>query len=73
MTARQMFEETGYEVGFDYYGRFLYAIAKGTKQINITFDLKNKEYTVRINRYATNVNAELHKLITYQLKELGWL
>ena len=72
-TARERFIEAGYSFGFDYYGRIIYAISKVNNNKIVMFDLEDREYSVRFNDDATYVDAKLHKLITYQLEELGWL
>ena len=73
-TARELFEELGYEYN-RYNNSIKYFDNSGTSfwYCSITFDLTNKEYSVRENDDYTSVDVKLHKAITKQMEELGWL
>ena len=73
MTAKEMFEALGYKFNqksdFDF--RWI------NKDFFIYFDLNYSNYSVCFNNVNKNDNPDisikLHKAITQQMKELGWI
>lgn len=63
-TAQEMFEELGYHKEKKIVGGY---ISYFCCDYEIMFDLNEKEYS------ASEITIELHKAITQQMKELGWL
>ena len=79
MTAKEMFEELGFELNTDNEFVRSYRIKhdenfSGEDPFNwdyINFYIKDKTYNVDI--MIGDVDIKLHKAIHQQLKELGWL
>lgn len=74
MTAKEMFEELGYEL---YENRAGYPwIDFESEDFIITFFLKSKSYK-KVSRedenLEKNINQQEYKAITQKMKELGWL
>lgn len=72
MTAREMFEELGYERRADidvivYFQKF------GLNYFKIMFDLSEKIVDIDTNFERTEIEDDLLKAIDKQAKELGWL
>lgn len=72
MTAREMFEELGYQRRADidvivYFQKF------GLHYFKIMFDLSEKVLDIDTNFERTEIEDDLLKAIQQQLKELGWL
>ena len=68
MKAEQMFKELGYT-----YHKYNDGFAYEKDRIN---GLRHIHFFPKLHIYVTNVyrmNVELHKVITQQMKELGWL
>lgn len=67
MTAKEMFKELGYEVNKNKF--YLEYRKKGWEEEYINFYFEKREYVC--GQYT--IGIELHKAITQQMKELGWL
>lgn len=68
MTAKEMFEELGFE-----YKRYTLGFAYEYDEGNKT---KFVHFVIDTQTYCTNiyfVSTQLHNAITMQLKELGWI
>lgn len=80
MTAQEMFEELGYKYTRKCYSMYCdlivytntYYVSKECK-IEVSFDLTLKEYSVIENYRSALIDTKLHKAITKQIEELGWL
>lgn len=72
MTAREMFEELGFEQVANNYDEIVY-ISKASPTVTITFDRCYRSYIVDCNDLTTFVIPREHLAITLQLEELGWL
>lgn len=81
-TASEMFEEAGYHLAFIYVNEYMqktiYYKADEQYHTQITFYVGlDKGKVVSCEGYSVIsdlvVDMDTHKLITYQLKELGWL
>lgn len=71
-SAEGMFLKLGYQIWEDdddrieWYNRIY--------EVYVKFNLKTKCYTAKVNRHdAYIIDIELHKAITQQMKEIGWL
>jgi hypothetical protein len=72
MNAKEMFEKLGYNQELD--GNEYIKYAKGSElDQEIMFNLSDKHYLCMDYITALTISIELHKAITRQLKELGWL
>ena len=75
MNAKEMFEKLGYNLFEDIWHKNLITHIKDP--IEVEFDLIDKSYSVVKNEYDYfayyNIDVEIHKAITQQMKELGWL
>lgn len=70
MTAKEMFEEIGYEIIQSDENKINYS----NGNFYIEFDLKYREYmSCSYNDDLLPITLEEHKAITQQMKELGWL
>ena len=69
-TARERFEEAGWHFEYDNEVGIEYSFPFFTY---IKFFKESREYYVIWNGDYAYVDMKLHKLITYQLEELGWL
>ena len=69
-TAREMFEELGFKQEIDEY--YIIYEFMGVNGMSVYFYKHREIYDVRGLGYTT-INAEIHKAITKQLEELGWL
>ena len=73
-SAEGMFEKLGYKIKDDS-DSIMMTYKKG--DIEIDFYISEKEYSCteegNMNWHFTYVNPDLHKAITQQMKELGWL
>lgn len=77
MSAKEMFEELGYEckiakfkgdiINIEYIGDDEYSS-------NIRFNLENKSFNVWYgeNEYSGGITMEIYKAINKQVEELGW-
>lgn len=68
MTAKEMFEELGYE-----YERNEYSINCETGSGGVHFNLEYKHYTIEDSVSILKLDIDLHKAITKQMQELGWI
>ena len=78
MSAKEMFEELGYEYRtIKYKGDLVNIefIADGEYSSNIRFNLENKSFNVWYgeNEYSGGITIEIYKAINKQVEELGWL
>ena len=71
-TAREMFSELGYECN-KYDNIIEYFTKSKGWYCYVTFDLAHEEYFVNENNDFGYVDAKLHRAITKQMEELGWL
>lgn len=70
-SAKELFKELGYERDDSYADRIVYYDSCGYGAI---FNLVSREYVFGIKPpYCCFVDIELHKAITKQMEELGWL
>ena len=77
MTAEEMFEELGFEKIEHTKSYIRYGIEKYYND-HIDFDIKNKMFRISTitgsgYRNPVYVKYELHKAITKQMEELGWI
>ena len=84
-TAKEMFEEMGFERDFSNYFNLLdmdnvikYTRENGLVTYSVIFYLKEKQYAAMFNNMHIHgqrlfVDIKLHQAITQQMKELGWL
>lgn len=71
-TAKELFNELGYDYNKD--DNIIEYFARGEVwYCYVTFDLINEEYSVNENNDFGYVDAKLHRCITKQMEELGWL
>jgi len=71
MPAKEMFEELGFEfVDENRYSGVCIIYRKPYSKVEVFFIKSVKTYCLYNSR---DVSVELHKAITQQLKELGWL
>lgn len=70
MTAKEMFENLGYEKkeGIDCIGYF-----HNLACISIDFYIDKKTYSCNFMGSFRSIGIKEHKAITQQMKELGWL
>lgn len=68
MTAKEMFEELGFEYK-SYTLGFAYEYDEGNKTKFVHFVIDTQTYCTNIYFVST----QLHNAITMQLKELGWI
>ena len=68
MTAEEMFKELGYEKRLN-----AFFIEFDTEFDRIIFDLKTKKYIPIYINLVESISIKLHKAITKQMEELGWL
>ncbi len=77
ITAKKMFEE----LGFEKVGQNIYTIYYQKKRLELKIDIEFwfdiKTYDIRRlldgKEMPVNISIKLHKAITQQMKELGWL
>ena len=72
-TAREMFEDNGWEQTKYDNKVIMYEISIGAFRYTIEFDLVCEVYIYRCGNVCEIVDMTTHKLIQYQLEELGWL
>lgn len=72
MTAKQMFKEIGYEL-IEYTPNKIEYVFRGFIETIISFDIEEKIYHVSTLGRASAISPNIHKTITQQMKELGWL
>jgi hypothetical protein len=80
MTAKEMFEELGYEQNKNerglYYYRLIhnnYLLSEPNAEKSIRFDFEKKKCFVNYSHNHTfGINARLSKAIQKQIEELGW-
>ena len=71
MTAEQMFEALGYVRLVE--DKNIMIWMGNHDDIWIEFDLVESKYFITKYEEATSIKVSLHKAITQQMKELGWL
>lgn len=74
MGAKEMFKELGYNLIFNSLKSPCYEQPRGGYRVKFYSD--NEWYIVydyADKNKATHINKELHKAITQQMKELGWI
>lgn len=71
MTAEQMFKELGYEKRIDFYDNehFIEYQSKYVEEDYLVFSISNEDYSSNLAR----ITIDIHKAITQQMSELGWL
>lgn len=71
MTAEQMFKELGYEKRIDFYDNehFIEYQSKYDERDYLVFSISNEDYSSNLSR----ITIDIHKAITQQMRELGWL
>lgn len=69
-SARELFKEAGFEYEDCIEGKIIYF--NENTEVQIEFNLEEKTYEV-FELFKYSVGMKLHKLINYQLEELGWL
>lgn len=72
MTAKEMFEELGFDSYCDTY-TLNYCNDKRDGWINFTFDLRNKTFEWCSDRPLLYIDTKMFKAILEQVKELKWL
>ena len=73
MTAREMFEELGYEYNEMVLHNVKELLVYDNKKLEIQFDVKCKYFHTWANEYVVIFTPELIRPITQQMKELGWI
>ena len=68
-TAKEMFYELGYERDDRYADRIVYY----DSDYRVVFNLVSRGYMFGDHSYCCYVDIELHRAITKQMEELGWL
>lgn len=69
-SAKELFKELGYERDDRYADRIEYYDGDGYRAI---FNLVTREYAFGNHGYYYYIDIELHRAITKQMEELGWL
>lgn len=71
MTAEQMFKDLGYEKRIDFYDNehFIEYQSKYDERDYLVFSVSNEDYSSNLSR----ITIDIHKAITQQMKDLGWL
>lgn len=73
MSAKEMFKELGY-IKFEFESEIVYKfIYKDICIIRVSFDKFIRTYSINKRNQTVSVGIELHKAITKQMKELGWI
>lgn len=72
MTAQEMFEHLGYKLEQDN-GKIIRYTLKIFAGTEVVFDMYRKHYYVSTIGRSLYVDIKLHKAITQQLIELGWI
>lgn len=72
MNAEQMFKELGYELTKNNESKIEYTF-KAFVDTVVSFDICERLYYVSSLGSATVISPNIHKAITKQMEELGWL
>ena len=70
LTAKERFKEAGFEYEDCVKGKIIYF--NENTEVQIEFNLEEKTYEI-FELFNYSVDMEKHKLVNYQLQELGWL